>query len=308
MVAAATGRHIHHHEQLRREMLIIDTDPGVDDSVAIMAFQSPGAVQVLGLTTIFGNCTMERATRNALILCEKAGHPEIPAAEGSSEPLKGGKPHVADFVHGSDGLGNIELPDPSIKKFPGEVSVLALGPLTNIALAIKRDPSFVKNVKRIVVLGGAFSAAGNVTPAAEANIYNDPDAADLVFTCGGDIYVVGLNNNNANEDLLELRNSEGRHTHSSFATYADSTWTGMHTKSYGVPVVYLHDPVSFATLVRPDLFKFRKGVVRVETQGMGLKKWDSENPWTTGYSPISVAWSVDAPKVVEFVKDLITKK
>ncbi|XP_025822246.1 probable uridine nucleosidase 1 [Panicum hallii] len=126
MEAAANGRHIH-HEQLRREKLIIDTDPGV------------GAY-----------------------LCEKAGHPEIPVAKGSSEPLKGGKPHVADFVHGSDGLGNIELPDPSIKKveqradeslvdkvsqFPGEVSVLALGPLTNVALAIKRDPSFVKNVK-----------------------------------------------------------------------------------------------------------------------------------------------------------------
>ncbi|KAK8459411.1 hypothetical protein SEVIR_2G138600v4 [Setaria viridis] len=183
---ASNGQIHHHDEQPRAEQkIIIDTDPGIDDSVAIMmAFQSPG-VQVLGLTTIFGNCTTEHATRNALILCEKAGHPEVPVAEGSHEPLKGGKPKVAAFVHGSDGLGNIELPDPTIKKveqsaaeflvdkvsqFPGEVSVLALGPLTNLALAIKKDPSFVKNVRKIVVLGGAFFSAGNATPSAEANV------------------------------------------------------------------------------------------------------------------------------------------
>nr|CAB3452856.1 unnamed protein product [Digitaria exilis] len=261
-----------------------------------MAFQSPG-VQVLGLTTIFGNCTTEHATRNALIL---ASHPEVPVAEGSHEPLKGGKPRVADFVHGSDGLGNIELPDPAIKKvdqnaaeflvdkvsqFPGEVSVLALGPLTNVALAIKKDPSFVKNVKKIVVLGGAFFAAGNATPSAEANIHSDPEAADIVFTSGADIYVVGLNI--TTQDLLELRNSKGKHAQ-----------------------------FLFAALVRPELFTFRKGVVRVETQGICaghtsmdllLKKWNSENPWT-GYSPISVAWTVDVTKVTAFVKELVTKE
>ncbi|KAL6838504.1 hypothetical protein ACP4OV_031749 [Aristida adscensionis] len=287
---------IHHHHQ---EKVIIDTDPGIDDSVAIMmAFQSP-AVKVLGLTTIFGNCTTECATRNALILCEKAGHPEVPVAEGSPEPLKGallgpllfftnvlgGKPHVADFVHGSDGLGNIELPDPTTKKieqnaaeflvdkvsqFPGEVSVLALGPLTNVALAIKKDPSFVSKVKRIVVLGGAFFAAGNATPSAEANIHSDPEAADIVFTSGADIYVVGLNITTqvsfTDEDLLELRNSQGKHAQ--FLCDVCKFYRDWHVKSYGAAVIFLHDPVSFAALVRPELFTFRKGVVRVETQGI----------------------------------------
>ncbi|KAJ1267730.1 hypothetical protein BS78_07G080000 [Paspalum vaginatum] len=332
--AASKGQIHNHNEQPRREKLIIDTDPGVDDSVAIMmAFQSQ-AVQVLGLSTIFGNCTTELATRNALILCEKAGHPEIPVAEGSREPLKGGKPHVADYVHGSDGLGNIQLPDPTVKKveqsadeflvdkvsqFPGEVSILALGPLTNIALAIKRDPLFVKNLKRIVVLGGAFFAAGNATPSAEANIHNDPEAADIVFTCGADVYVVGLNITMkvifTDEDLLALRNSKGKHAQ--FLCDVCQFYLDWHIKSYGVPVVFLHDPVSFAALVHPELFTFRKGVVRVETtQGicrghtsmdMGLKKWHSENPWT-GHTPISVALSVDVPKVIEFVKEILTKQ
>nr|CAB3456556.1 unnamed protein product [Digitaria exilis] len=327
---AVNGQIHHHDEQPTEEKLIIDTDPGIDDSVAIMmAFQSPG-VQVLGLTTIFGNCTTEHATRNALIL---ASHPEVPVAEGSHEPLKGGKPRVADFVHGSDGLGNIELPDPAIKKvdqsaaeflvdkvsqFPGEVSVLALGPLTNVALAIKKDPSFVKNVKKIVVLGGAFFAAGNATPSAEANIHSDPEAADIVFTSGADIYVVGLNITTqvsfTDKDLLELRNSKGKHAQ--FLCDVCKFYLDWHTHSYGAPVIFLHDPVSFAALVRPELFTFRKGVVRVETQGICaghtsmdllLKKWNSENPWT-GYSPISVAWTVDVPKVVAFVKELVTKE
>ena len=224
---AANGHQIQPAEEAMK--LIIDTDPGIDDSVAIMmAFQAPG-VEVLGLTTIFGNCTTAYATRNALILCEKAGRPDVPVAEGSAEPLKGGKPQVADFVHGSDGLGNVSVPEPTTKKaeqtaaeflvdkvsqFPGEVSVLALGPLTNLALAIKMDPSFVSKVKKIVVLGGAFFAAGNATPSAEANIHSDPEAADMVFTSGADIAVVGLNITTqvsfTEADLSELRRSGGK--------------------------------------------------------------------------------------------------
>lgn len=119
-----------------------------------------------------------------------------------------GAPRIADFAHGSDGLGNIFLTSPKAKKieknaseflvdkvseFPGEVSILALGPLTNLALAIKRDSSFASKVKRVIILGGAFFALGNVNPAAEANIYGDPEAADIVFTSGADITVVGIN-------------------------------------------------------------------------------------------------------------------
>nr|6ZK1_A Chain A, Pyrimidine-specific ribonucleoside hydrolase rihA [Zea mays]6ZK1_B Chain B, Pyrimidine-specific ribonucleoside hydrolase rihA [Zea mays]6ZK1_C Chain C, Pyrimidine-specific ribonucleoside hydrolase rihA [Zea mays]6ZK1_D Chain D, Pyrimidine-specific ribonucleoside hydrolase rihA [Zea mays]6ZK2_A Chain A, Pyrimidine-specific ribonucleoside hydrolase rihA [Zea mays]6ZK2_B Chain B, Pyrimidine-specific ribonucleoside hydrolase rihA [Zea mays]6ZK2_C Chain C, Pyrimidine-specific ribonucle len=338
-----SSHHHHHHsqdpnsssmgqdgQQIRRDKLIIDTDPGIDDSMTIlMAFRAP-SVEIIGLTTIFGNVDTKGATRNALLLCERAGCPEVPVAEGSHEPLKGGKPRVADFVHGSDGIGNLFLPAPSAKKveesaadflinkvseFPGEVSVLALGPLTNVALAIKRDPSFASKVKKIVVLGGAFFAAGNVNPAAEANIHGDPEAADIVFTSGADIVVVGINITTqvclTDEDLLELRNSKGKHA--AFLYEMCKFYRDWHAKSDGFHGIFLHDPVSFTAVLHPEYFTFKKGVVRVETQGIctghtlmdqGLKKWNSENPWS-GYKPISVAWTVDVPKVISFIKKLL---
>ncbi|KAJ6992822.1 uridine nucleosidase 1 isoform X1 [Populus alba x Populus x berolinensis] len=267
------------------EKLIIDTDPGIDDTMAIlMAFQSP-ELEVLGLTTIFGNVFTEDATRNALLLCEIAGRPDVPVAEGSPEPLKGGIPRVADFIHGSDGLGNTFLSPPKAKKidksaseflvdkvseYPGEVSILALGPLTNLALAIKRDSSFASKVKRIVVLGGAFFALGNVNPAAEANIDGDPEAADLVFTSGANIAVVGINITTqvkfTDGDLLELRQSKGKYA--KILSDMCKFYRDWHVKSDGVYGIFLHDPVSFVALVRPDLFTYKNGVVRVETQGI----------------------------------------
>ncbi|KAK4776118.1 hypothetical protein SAY87_024079 [Trapa incisa] len=314
------------------QKIIIDTDPGIDDTMAIlMAFQTC-EVEVLGLTTIFGNVATEDATRNALLLCELAGRPNIPVAEGSFVPLKGGKPWVADFVHGKDGLGNTFLPSPKTNKveksaseflvekvseYPGEVSVLALGPLTNVALAIKRDSTFASKVKKLIVLGGSFFALGNVNPAAEANIYGDPEAADIVFTSGADIVVVGINITTqvklTDDDLLEMRQSGGKNCEvlgEMCKSYRD--W---HVKSDGVYGIFPHDPVSFVALVRPDLFKYKTGVVRVETQGIcaghtlmdqGLKKWNSSNPWS-GYSPIAVAWTVNVEEVKNYIKNVLMK-
>ncbi|RZC78644.1 hypothetical protein C5167_003854 [Papaver somniferum] len=267
------------------DKIIIDTDPGVDDSMAILiAFQTP-ELDILGLTTIFGNVTTKDATRNALILCETAGRTDLPVAEGSLEPLKGGTPRICDFVHGSDGMGNLSLPSPKGKKneksaveflvdkvseFPGEVSILALGPLTNLALAVKSDASFASKVKRIVVLGGSFFASGNVNPAAEANVYGDPEAADVVFTSGANIDVVGINITTqctlTDEDLSDLRESKGRHAQ--FLSDMCKFYRDWHVKSDGLYGIFLHDPVSFVALVRPDLFTYKKGVVRVETQGI----------------------------------------
>ncbi|KAE9621765.1 hypothetical protein Lal_00032875 [Lupinus albus] len=314
------------------DKLIIDTDPGIDDSMAIlMAFQS-SEVEILGLTSIFGNVFTEDATRNALLLCEIAGREQIPVAEGSYEPLKGGKPRVADFVHGKDGLGNINLPPPKsnkieksaseflvekVSEYPGEVSVLALGPLTNLALAIKRDSSFASKVKRIVILGGSFFALGNVNPAAEANIYGDPEAADTVFTSGANIAVVGINITTqvqlTDADLLELKESKGKYA--PLLSNMCKFYRDWHLKSDGVHGIFLHDPVSFVAVVRPDLFTYKKGVVRVETQGLcvghtlmdqGLKRWNTSNPWT-GYSPVSVAWTVNVEGVLNYIRELLMK-
>ncbi|XP_020260328.1 uridine nucleosidase 1-like [Asparagus officinalis] len=315
-----------------KEKLIIDTDPGVDDSMTIlMALQTP-EVEVIGLTTVFGNCSTTDATRNALLLCEIAGFRDIPVAEGNHETLKGGKPRSRAHLHGSDGMRNLFLPPPSgqkvessaskflvdkVSQHPGEVSVLALGPLTNLALAIKRDSSFASKVKKVVILGGSFFATGKVNPAAEANIYGDPEAADIVFTSGADIVVVGVNITTqvtlSDADLSELRNSKGRH--SKLACDMTDFYRKWHLKSDGVHGIFLRDPVAFTALRRPELFTFKKGVVRVETQGIcvghtlmdqGLKKWNADNPWT-GYSPVSVAWTADVPKVVSYIKELLMK-
>ncbi|KAK1319663.1 putative uridine nucleosidase 2 [Acorus calamus] len=192
-----------------KKKIIIDTDPGIDDAMAIfVALQSP-EVEVIGLTTIYGNVYTTLATRNALHLLEVAGRTDIPVAEGSHVTItKGTKLRIANFVHGADGLGNQNFPPPKGKPIrqsaveflveqanlhPGKITVVALGPLTNIALAIQRDPGFMKNIGQIVLLGGAFSVNGSVNPAAETNIFGDPDAADIVFTSGADILAVGIN-------------------------------------------------------------------------------------------------------------------
>ncbi|KAJ9181411.1 hypothetical protein P3X46_009544 [Hevea brasiliensis] len=225
------------------QKLIIDTDPGiVDDSMAIMmAFQSP-ELEILGLTTIFVNVTTKDDTRNALLL--------------------GGKGRVADFVHGSDGLGNIFLPSPKAQKF-----------------------------EKDFVLGGAFFALRNVNPAAEGNIYGDAEAADVVFTSGANIVVVGIN-------ITTQVKFTGKYAQ--IICDMCKFYRDWHVKSDGVYGIFLHDPVSFVALVCRDLFTYKKGVVRVETQGI------YKHPWT-GYAPIEVAWAVDVEEVLNYIRKFLMK-
>ncbi|KAH0735827.1 hypothetical protein KY285_011534 [Solanum tuberosum] len=183
----------------------------------LMAFQTP-EVEVIGLATIFGNVTTKDATRNALLLCEAAGYPDVPVVEGSSEPLKRGEPRVADFVHGSVGLGNLFLPSPNSKiinksaseflvekvsEYPGEMPILALIPLTNLALEMLILPQ-----KQMWVISFPM---GLLTK----QIYGDPEAADVVFTWGANIDVVGINITTQvklkDADLEELKQSKGKH-------------------------------------------------------------------------------------------------
>lgn len=316
-------------ETQKRKKIIIDTDPGIDDAMAIfVALQSP-EVEVIGLTTIYGNVYTTLATRNALHLLEVAGRDDIPVAEGSHVTLtKGTKLRIADFVHGTDGLGNQNFPPPKgkpieqsgvdflieqAKLFPGEVTVVALGPLTNIALAVQLDPSFFENVKQIVLLGGAFSVNGNVNPAAEANIFGDPDAADVVFTSGADILAVGINVTHqvvlTNADREKLAQSNGK-----FAQYLDKildVYFAYHQDAYSVKGVYLHDPATILAAIKPSLFTYTEGVVRVQTTGItrGLtiffnkqKRFGEVTEWTDKPS-VKVAVTVDAPEVVRLVME-----
>src|SRR5262245_5631390 len=187
--------------------IIIDTDPGVDDSMAILfAFNSP-ELEIVGLTAIFGNVHTDLGTQNALRLVEFAGHPTVPVAHGADVPLVIPLEYVADFVHGADGMGNTNPPPPQghpvdkpaaqfiaemVMAHPGEITLVPVGPLTNLALALALEPRLVDQVAGVVLMGGAATVNGNVTPAAEANIIHDPHAADVVFTAGWPVTMAGL--------------------------------------------------------------------------------------------------------------------
>ncbi|KAI9193763.1 hypothetical protein LWI28_000054 [Acer negundo] len=309
--------------------IIIDTDPGIDDAMAIfLAFKSP-EVEVIGLTTIYGNVYTTLATKNALHLLEVAGRTDIPVAEGSHVTLtKGTKLQIADFVHGADGLGNQNFPPPKGKPieqsaaaflveqailYPGKITVVALGPLTNIALAIQLDPAFAKNIGQIVLLGGAFSVNGNVNPATEANIFGDPDAADVVFISGADVVAVGINVTHqavmTDADRDKLAQSNGK-----FAQYLCQileVYFSYHHDAYATRGVYLHDPTALLVAINPSLFTYTEGVVRVQTSGItkGLTLFDNRQKrfaeiteWTDK-PMVKVAVTVDAKAVVKLIMD-----
>lgn len=314
-----------------RKKIIIDTDPGIDDAMAIFVALNSPEVDVIGLTTIFGNVYTTLATRNALHLLEVAGRTDIPVAEGTHKTfLNDTKLRIADFVHGKDGLGNQNFPPPKGKPIeksgpeflveqaklcPGEITVVALGPLTNLALAVQLDPEFSKNVGQIVLLGGAFAVNGNVNPASEANIFGDPEAADIVFTCGADIIAVGINVTHqvimTADDKDKLASSKGK-----LAQYLCKildVYYDYHLTAYEIKGVYLHDPATILAAFLPSLFTYTEGVARVQTSGItrgltllynNLKRFEEANEWSDKPT-VKVAVTVDAPAVVKDRKSVV---
>ncbi|CAL5394727.1 unnamed protein product [Camellia sinensis] len=298
-----------------------------DDAMAIfVALRSP-EVEVIGLTTIYGNVCTTLATRNALHLLEVAGRTDIPVAEGSHVTItKGTKLRRADFVHGADGLGNQNFPPPEGKPieqsaaaflvqkanlYPGKVTVVALGPLTNIALAIQLDPAFVKNIGQIVVLGGAFAVNGSVNPAAETNIFGDPDAADIVFTSGADVLAVGINVTHqvvltGNTDRDKLAQSGGKFAH--YLCKILDVYFSYHHDSYCMKGVYLHDPTALLAAVNPSLITYTEGIVRVQTIGItrGLTLFYNKQKRWSDKPSVKVAVTVDAPSVLKLVMERLT--
>src|SRR5271165_6432610 len=187
------------------QRIIIDTDPGVDDALAILlALRSP-EFKVEAITPVAGNVPLEFTLANALRLVEIAGRTDVPVAAGASHPLVR-RLITADYVHGNNGLGGVEFPLPRIKPVsetaaeiirrivrssPGEISIVAVGPLTNVATALRADPDLAPMIRSIVLMGGSLSG-GNITPAAEFNFYVDPEAARIVFDAGVPLTMVGL--------------------------------------------------------------------------------------------------------------------
>lgn len=268
------------------ESILIDTDPGIDDAMAILfALQSP-ELEVVALTTIFGNHYIETTTRNALRLLEHAGREDIPVARGAGSPLVRDYTGPSTFVHGEDGLGDAGLAgEPegqvahtraaqfiveTVMARPGEITLAPIGPLTNIALALKLEPRIVQAARRVVLMGGAGFVPGNVSPVAEANIHNDPEAAAMVFAANWDVVMVGL-------DVTTQIRMDQRYIAELAATRAPSAelvarlvplYQAFHASEYRSDgILYTHDPTVIAYLLRPDLFTTVKRRVRVETQG-----------------------------------------
>jgi purine nucleosidase len=184
----------------RRIKMIIDTDGGVDDAVAILWAATAPQVDLLGISVVHGNVAMRQAGQNVCRILELAGRTDVPVALGESDPYPSA-PHLrpADFVHGADGLGNTNYPEPSMQptvehgvdlllrlaaEHSGEIALVTIGPLTNVARAITRDAAFAGHIRELVVMGGAVTVAGNALPAAEANIAHDPEAASIVVRAG----------------------------------------------------------------------------------------------------------------------------
>lgn len=315
----------------RKKLLVIDTDPGVDDAMAILAaFNSPD-VEIVGMTTLFGNVRTPQATANAIVLRELAGRQDVPVAQGSLHGLNGQiKQRVADFVHGSDGFGNLEqamLPSGTAvaesaatflvelaARLPGQITLLALAPLTNVAEAMQLDPNFAANLAELVVLGGAFFTNGNVNPAAEANIFGDPEAADVVFSSQAKMRVVGLDVTHSvritGQQLTSLRTC-GR-----FGDFLQSIsvfYLKYHTESYGMDAIYVHDPTAMAAVLAPELFGWEEGQMCVVVDGFArgqtildrnLKEWNAPSAWT-GKPKVKVATSVQSEGVAHLMYDLM---
>ncbi|MBM3125740.1 MAG: nucleoside hydrolase [Chloroflexi bacterium] len=268
--------------------IIIDTDPGVDDALTILLALASPEIELEALTTTQGNVTIENATRNALSVLELAGAANIPVARGSSLPLV--QPlRASGLVHGITGLGRSNLPEPKnkplaphaidflIERFlaePGELSLFAIGPLTNLALAIRKEPRFAKSVRELVIMGGAIREGGNVTPLAEFNIYVDPHAAHIVFHSGIPIILIPLDVthkcilNQAHIDrLARIESPISRFIADAVADYLKISL------EWGQAGCALHDPLTLATIIAPDLLTLRECAVDVDiSTGVSMGK------------------------------------
>ena len=274
--------------------VIIDTDPGVDDALALLLAMRSPELRIEAITAVAGNVPLELTLPNALRMVEIAGRTDIPVAAGAKAPLLR-RLVTAAYAHGENGLGGAVFPEPRThpvkepasevicqiaRKFPGEVTLLTIGPLTNIATALKMDPEVAGMIRALVMMGGSLSG-GNITPAAEFNIYVDPEAARIVFQSGIPITMVGLDvtrkTSLTEEHLLQLQAGQNPISQAA-ATIARNAIE--HNRERGFEVgPNMHDSLAIAGFLQPSLMKLKEYYVDVETTG------ELTAGETLGYSP-----------------------
>ncbi len=335
--------------------IILDTDPGVDDAMAIAyAFCHP-EIQLVGLTTVFGNTNIEFATRNAMFILDQLGALDVPVAKGAAAPSVRPPQPPADFVHGSDGLGNqypgstvdsaavetatlnpaarhakIESLDAasfiieSARAAPGEITLVAVGPLTNIAEALRREPLLPGLVRQLVVMGGTVDEPGNVSPVAEANFLNDPHAADEVFAVEWPTTIVGLDVTHrimiGDSHLDRLGSDAGqtgqliRQTSRFYVDFYTESGAAADAHEAGEePQCAMHDAAAIACVLVPDAFSTVAGPARVITEGVAIgqlaidrKGYRYALPHWQDLPSTKVCMAVDAPYVLNHFLDTLT--
>lgn len=310
--------------------IIIDTDPGIDDTMAIYLALNSNLLDVIGITTVYGNTSNTQGTENALRILEIAKREDIPVHTGASKPLKTEYLGKGEIVHGKDGQGNSNLRFPQkkvsnltaieflknkINEYPGEVTLVPIGPLTNIAQLLIENPTIDQKISEIVLMGGNALSQGNASPAAEANIRNDPEAANVVFNSNTLITMVGLDVTNEvfmdNSTITEITTSgskETDHLKIILPHYVDFL-----SKFYNKKGMPIHDSSAIAYLINKNLFKTINYPIVVETEGisrgktwMGTSKTEDVNdPWSNRVN-VNICIEVDSEKVIELIRKTLT--
>lgn len=320
-----------HDGSMEKLKIIYDTDPGVDDAMALLLLARHPRVELVGVTTVFGNADIATTTRNALLLKQRFGF-AAPVARGAGAPLVGEPDAPPTFVHGNNGLGDIALPpltdaaDPRpahqliidiVRANPGEITIIAVGRLTNLERAMREAPDIVPLVRQVVVMGGAFGRnghSGNVTPVAEANIWGDPDAADLVIGAAWPVSIAGLDVTQetimTDAYLEELARSAGED--GQFVRAVSAYYQQFHRESAGLDGFFVHDSSAVALALHPEFYRTETGPIRVITDGIAIGqtilKPDSRRyppgAWD-GRPSQTIAISVDAEAVLRFYHDTL---
>lgn len=290
-----------------RQKIIIDTDPGIDDAMAIHMGFADQRLEIVGLTTIFGNVTGAQATRNALHLVDMAHYPAS-VAGGAAVPLRRDPQPPADFVHGPEGFGSLPAPTPgggadergaaqylveSCAAAPGEIIICAVGPLTNLAAALALDADITRTAARVVVMGGSAARHGNVSNCAEANIWNDPHAADAVFAADWDVTMVGLDVTEKTQcspaDFAVI--AEQSPIIGGFLNEATQFYFDFHEAKTGSRICFMHDPSALMAITDPELFGFEETPISVVCEGHEIGRTVTG---ANGRRPARVAMSVDS--------------
>ena len=291
--------------------IIIDTDPGQDDAIAILAALASPELEVLGITTVAGNVPLELTARNALILVELAGRPDVPVFAGCDRPLRRDLV-TAEHVHGKTGIDGADLPDPVtalqtqhavgwiaetlVAAGEREITICPVGPMTNVATVLETVPEAARHIREIVCMGGGFFGGGNTTPTAEFNVFVDPDAAEIVLHCGAPVTMLPLDVTHKalmTDAWINQVRGLGTRTGAAAAGMLDF-YERFDVDKYGTFGGPLHDPNVIAYLLRPDLYRGRHCNVEVET----------DSPLTLGMTVVDW-WDVtDRPPNCQFITEV----